>query len=207
MKTTLDTKYTVAIFGVGSLGANTALTISRRFGQDVGFYIIDCGVIEDKNRKNQPWFDVNVGQKKVSVLASSLWHQSNARSKVFSKKVSSMFDVKNLNIKDRLDLIIDCFDNPASRRLTNDYAKELKIDILHSGFYESGFKCDWNSKFTIRKGSDQSREPICDRRDLACIVQIGAALTAESCYQYFINKKKSGYFFDLTGGKIFFTNL
>ena len=195
----LDSDFKVIVFGLGSLGSNTVLSLSRRLGDKVGFYLVDYDIIEEKNLANQPWMDVNVNQKKITVLSANLWRISKCKALCHHKKIVTVSDVKHLPYIEKADLMVDCFDNTASRKVLKRAAQVTKKDIIHSGFSENSFKCAWNDNFRL---IGNSRNPICDRRDLATIVQLGAALTAEAIYYYLTNNKKLSYYLDIIKGSL-----
>lgn len=200
MTTTTTTKK-ILILGCGSLGSNTAMTIARSLSYEVEFDLVDHDVIENKNLANQPWLDFNVGQKKATVLKAVLWHVAKSKAVSHIVKIQSKTDLRKVK---KPDLIIDCFDNPAARNLSQTMATEIfKTDILHAGFSEDGFLCSWNLEFEIQGNASVSREPICDRRELARIVQIGSALAAEAAYQYLVNNVQRKYYFHLFNGNFF----
>lgn len=198
--TMMDTKK-VLILGCGSLGSNTAMTIARSLSDEVEFDLVDHDVIENKNLANQPWLDFNVGQKKATVLKAILWHVAKSKAVAHIIKIQTKNDLRKVK---KPNLIIDCFDNPEARNLSQGMAIEVfKTNILHAGFSEDGFLCSWNSDFKIKGNSSVSREPICDRRELARIVQMGSALAAEAAIQYLVNNVQRKYYFHLYKGNFF----
>jgi len=168
----------ICLFGCGSLGANTAINISRRLGADAEFILVDYDSIEHVNLANQPWFDVNIGQKKATVLCSMLYRTNGVKSEPLIRKVEKTMSFINeyRSLLDSVDLFVDCFDNIPSRKLTQNIARKINRPILHAGFSESIFLADWGTNFPLRD-SDKALTPICDRRDLATLVVMGSAIT------------------------------
>lgn len=195
----------IALFGCGSLGANTAMTISRRLGQDVFFHLFDRDRIEDRNLKNQPWIDSNIGQKKATVLASNLWHTSKVSCQLYHQNIQVIGDItRSINHTGHVvDLFIDCFDNVNSRKLVREAASYYNVNCLHAGFSEKSFMAGWPEHFLLPDNNEDPREPVCDRRELAIIVQLGAALTASAATELLMFHRRRKYFFDLVEGKFY----
>ncbi len=200
----LDTKYTVAVFGCGSLGANIALKLARRMGPKVGFYLIDFDTIKFENLSNQPWFDVNIGQKKTDVLSSILWHQSKCLSETIHKRILIASDIDSLLSQKKVNIFIDCFDNGGSRKIIHKASEKLSIPIFHGGFSPTVFIGRWGDKFQINSDSLQAINPVCDRRDLATIVDIGASLSSESIHLYLSKKIQKNHFFELANSNFMY---
>ena len=170
---------TICIFGTGSLGANIAINIARRWAQDVAFVFVDYDTIESVNLANQPWYDVNVGQRKASVLAAHVYKIAKSTSVVISKKVtkSTSFISEFETILKDVDLFIDCFDTMKSRALTQAIARRMGIPILHAGFSETVCMVRWGTEYPINTDVT-TRAPVCDRRDLGTLVVMGAGLVS-----------------------------
>ena len=183
----------VLLFGVGSLGSNFAMDLSRRLGGDVMFSLVDFDTIEDVNRHNQLWFDVNVGQHKASVMSAFLFRVSDCVSNYYVKKIESSVDAITIIERENPTVVVDCFDNSISRYYIQTACGGL-VDVLHSGFSESGYMMAWGKDFKINP-KDPQRDPICDRRDMACLIQVAAARTADLIYLYLtegMRKKEFG---------------
>ena len=197
--------YTVCIFGTGSLGANTAINIARILGDTVNFVLVDYDRIEAVNLANQPWYDVNVGQRKASVLSAYLYRTSTCTSVCVTKKVTSgtSFVTEHQKILNDVDVYVDCFDNMQARRYTRTIARKTNKAILHAGFAENVYLSRWDNAFPL-KGT-VNRAPVCDRRDLSTLVTIGAGLTAHNIARYLRYSEKSGALLDINGAAISLT--
>ena len=192
----------ICMFGTGSLGSNTVINLARRFGDGVEFVLVDFDRIEEVNKANQPWYDVNVGQLKVSVLSAFIYRVNKVKSVVISSKIenTTAFITSNKNDLKNVDLYVDCFDNLPSRRITQSIADEMKTLILHSGFTDNICLCAWGSKFPLN-GKGSSIPPVCNRRELGSLVSLGAGATALVITNYFVEKRKDQAFLELDKGK------
>lgn len=175
----------VCVFGTGSLGANTAINLARKWSQDIKFTLIDYDIIETVNLANQPWYDVNVGQRKASVLSAYLYRVAKSTSVPIIKKVTctSSFIREYKSIIKDVDVFVDCFDNMVSRELTQAIASEITKPVLHSGFSEVMCMIRWGTDYPIDV-NQPIRAPVCDRRDLVTLITLGAGLTEVVISEY-----------------------
>jgi len=192
----------ICIFGTGSLGANTVINLARRFGDSIEFILVDFDRIENVNLANQPWYDVNVGQLKASVLSAFIYRVNKVKSTVIASKIdnASSFINANRNELRTVDIFVDCFDNLPSRRITQEIANRTIKTILHSGFADSVMLCRWDEAFPLNvKGGNTV--PICNRRELGSLVNLGAGATALVITNYFVEKRQDSAFLELHKGK------
>lgn len=192
----------ICLFGTGSLGANTAINLARRFESSIEFVFVDYDRIEQVNIANQPWYDVNVGQYKVSVLSSYIYRVCKSKSETVNTKVEnveSFINKESARIKN-VELFVDCFDNLPARNLTQEIADVKKVPILHSGFAENVMLCKWGTSFPLKVKS-KSTAPVCNRRDLGPLVTLGAGVTALVVGTYITEKTQNSAFLELNKGK------
>ena len=180
--------YRILLFGCGSLGANTALNVAQRFGNRVKFILVDYDKIEVVNLANQPWLDIHIGQSKVVALSQLLYRKAEVEAIPLNFKVEGDDFIGYLNskVKDSIDLFVDAFDNSKSRIITTKIARLLKKPLLHIGFTEVTYIATWKDIF---KGK-QDREPICNRRELSTVVNLGAAISESVITEFLLSKKK-----------------
>lgn len=189
------------MFGTGSLGAHTVLNLARRFESSIEFVLVDYDRIENVNIANQPWYDVNVGQLKVSVLSAYIYRVCKTKSITHPSKLetaTAFIQKENKNIRN-VDLFIDCFDNLPSRKVTQEIAVLLKKPILHSGFADTVMLCKWGEQFPL-KNKSAATTPICNRRDLGPLVTLGAGITALVVGSYITDKVKNWALLDVNKG-------
>lgn len=192
----------ICVFGTGSLGANTVISVARRFGDEVTFILVDFDRIEEVNKGNQPWYDVNVGQLKASVLNAFIYRVNKVKSLVITTKIdnANTFINSNKNELKTVDLFVDCFDNLPSRRIAQEIASTLKKPILHSGFADTVGLCAWDTKFPLTI-KDSNAAPVCNRRELGSLINLGAGATSLVITNYFIERRQDQAFLELIKGK------
>lgn len=192
----------ICVFGAGSLGANAVINLARRFESTIEFILVDYDRIEQVNIANQPWYDVNVGQYKTSVLSAYIYRVCKAKSITINTKIESSESFYTIN-KTKLTgvgLCIDCFDNLPARNYTQTIAETIKCPIVHSGFAENVMLCKWGTEFPLKVKS-RSTAPVCNRRDLGPLVTLGAGVTALVVGAYITDKVQNSAFLELNKGK------
>ena len=192
----------ICVFGCGSLGANTVINLARRFADAIEFLLVDFDRIEEVNKGNQPWYDVNVGQLKATVLGAFVYRVNKAKSVICTSKIENTNTFITTNNKElaNIDLMVDCFDNLPSRKITQEIADILKIPILHSGFSESVMLCKWGKTFPLNAKSSNT-PPVCNRRELGGLVSLGAGSTALVITNFFVEHRKDSAFMEINKGK------
>ena len=88
------------------------------------------------------------------------------------------------------DLLVDCFDNAASRQLIQDFARDNKTPCLHAGLAANGEYgvVRWNADFKI-DSEDTLGQPTCEGTGfLPLITMVSAALTCS--LQLFLNENR-----------------
>jgi hypothetical protein len=145
-----------------------------------------------------------MGQTKVDALSALIYRVSKTETFPIKKKVSPKdwkgYLTSKLNKFDwpEPDLSIDCFDNIQSRQ---DLYKLVSTPLLHGGFNEHMFYCTWQNIY-LSLDPKVERAPVCDRRELSTIVQMGGALLELAATEFILNGRKNSYMIDVTDGTI-----
>lgn len=188
----------IGVLGCGSLGSNLALRLSDKFGDTIKFKLLDFDRIEEENLGNQPWLDVNIGQRKITVLASWMYKKSKTESKLYHKKITKVTELREFG---DVDIVVDTFDNNAARKLSLEFCEHGNITAIHCGFAEGVFMSKWD-EFPIVENREPG-EPVCTRRDLAFLVNIGSTLGAMAIAEYILTRNKRNYLYlERNGGVI-----
>lgn len=185
----------IAIFGLGAIGGNVAMNLILHdpFLQIIG---IDRDVVEEKNLGPQVYARTDVGLAKIDGMAARLYDVFGAVPMEFLKAdVSKRMNEKIDRIVLQSDLIIDAFDNYASRdclhRLAMSVTKQRK-PIVHLGFGMSAKRpvasILWNEKYLVGQTEDENAE-VCDTRALSYWIKGAAGIMTHNVLR-FINEGK-----------------
>ena len=131
----------IVFCGVGALGS-TAAVLCRNL--DATLVFIDFDRVESKNLLAQAYVKQSVGKNKAEALKLQLLNFHGVKAEAFGVRVSAE-NVATL-CKDA-GLVIDCFDNAASRKVLSDFARgtstsrSRQVSVLAASLGSRCFTC------------------------------------------------------------------
>ena len=170
----------IKMFGLGAIGANLLLSLTRQF-PDYDYEGIDFDTVEDKNTKTQPYFIEHVGMLKAIAMRVLLTR--------YNQKIKYTPNTKKLVSRPTMEtdcLYIDAFDNTESRKLlhTPD-EKTLFLPSIHVGFSPSfTAECLWDEKYDPPNDVDVSQADICTQQEALSFIQLVVARASMTIGQY-----------------------
>lgn len=176
----------IAICGCGAIGANLADTLTRMGATQLT--LIDKDRVEARNLGTQPWQHGDIGARKAPVLAGML-----TRSCSDAMPRSVALELTNRNVKKLLmdcDIVIDAFDNSASRRMLRDYAFETGVPTLHVGLSGDYAEIIWNHRYVVPNdiGLDPCNYPLARN-----IVTLAVSVAAEVILRFLAYSAREDY--------------
>lgn len=134
----------IVFCGVGALGS-TAAVLCRNLEATLVF--IDFDRVESKNLLAQAYVKQSVGKNKAEALKLQLLNFFGVKAESFAVRVTAQ-NVATL-CKDA-QLIVDCFDNAASRKVLCDFARASSTPLLHAAVSGEGNfgLVRWDERFT-----------------------------------------------------------
>lgn len=137
---------TVAIVGVGALGSHVAMLLRN----EAVLKVIDDDRVEQKNVLAQFHGKTGVGKSKTSSLSGTMQLLWGSRLSCVPHRLTSENDDQLLG-SPRPDLIVDCLDNGASRRIVQGFARRSGVPCLHGALAPGGQfgRAVWDSEFTV----------------------------------------------------------
>ena len=138
-------KKKILFCGGGALGSH-ALQLGRDL--EVSLAVVDDDRVETKNLASQWFVKQMVGKNKASALKAQLQNFYGVRIEDFPVRLTGL-NVETL--LDPVDLVVDCFDNAASRQLVQDHVRANGTACLHGGLAADGAfgVVRWDEDFTI----------------------------------------------------------
>jgi molybdopterin/thiamine biosynthesis adenylyltransferase len=134
----------VTICGAGALGSNLADNLARQgFGK---LRVIDRDRVEEHNVGTQIYSAGDVGAWKVEILRNRLFRAVQIEIDAISKELTER------NVRSLLKgshLVVDTFDNSASRRLVQEHCRSAQIECLHVGLYADYCEVVWDSIYRV----------------------------------------------------------
>lgn len=179
---------TIVVLGVGALGSHT-VQLLRSHGATLR--VVDFDRIETKNVASQFHGKPNVGKNKAQSLVQTM-------NFLFGTKVDAIpHRLVGDNIAKLLegaDLVIECFDNGASRRLVQDYVRKNGIPCLHGAVDANGSfgRVIWDEAFAV-DDEPEGGAATCEDGAHLPFIGIVSAYIAKTAQVFLKTGKKLGY--------------
>jgi len=162
----------IVFCGVGALGS-TAAMLCRNLDATLTF--IDFDRVESKNLLAQAYVKMSVGKNKAEALKAQLLNFHGVKAEAFGVRVGA----DNVAaLCGAADLVIDCFDNAASRKVLSDFARANGKALVHAAISGDGTfgLVRWDERFAP-DAEDQAGQATCEGGEhLPMIGQLGAVL-------------------------------
>jgi len=157
--------------GIGALGSHVVQFL--RSEREVRFKVIDHDRVERKNTVSQFHGARMVGKTKVLALNQTMQMLWGVKLTVIPHKLASA------NVEQLLgdaDLLVDCLDNGAARRLVQSYASRTSTPCLHGALAADGAfgRVLWSESFTIDDEPAEGAATCEDGEHLPFIVTVAA---------------------------------
>jgi molybdopterin/thiamine biosynthesis adenylyltransferase len=134
----------VTLCGAGALGSHLADNLVR---QGLGtLKVIDRDRVEEHNVSTQVYGESDVGAWKVEVLRNRLFRAAGVEIEAVNKELTER-TARGL-LKDG-GLIVDTFDNSASRRLVQEHCRALALPCLHVGLFADYAEVIWDEHYRV----------------------------------------------------------
>lgn len=166
----------VAICGAGALGSQLADNLVRQGVANLR--VIDKDRVEEHNVSTQLYGESDVGGWKVEVLRNRLFKTAGVEIEAVRKELTGG-NAKAL-LADR-DLVIDAFDNSASRRLVQETVQAAGTACLHVGLNADYAEVIWDEAYRVP--GDVSGD-VCDYPLARNLVLIAVAVASEAVVRF-----------------------
>jgi molybdopterin/thiamine biosynthesis adenylyltransferase len=172
--------FNITICGVGALGSNLTDNLVRQ-----GFSklrVIDKDRVEIQNLNTQVYGEKDVGALKVAALKNKVFRDVGVEVDDCNKELTGS------NVKSLLKgsgLVIDAFDNSASRKLIQDEIRARKLPCLHVGLYEDYGEVIWDENYKVPKDVEGD---VCDYPLARNIIMLSVAVASEEILDFCLNK-------------------
>ena len=166
----------VTLCGAGALGSNLADTLARQGFRQLK--VIDRDRIEQHNVSTQIYGEGDVGAWKVEVLRGQLFRACGIEIEAINKELSDRTAAKFL--KDA-NIVVETFDNSASRKLVTDHCRQAGIPCLHAGLFADYGEVVWNERYRVPSDGGQD---VCDYPLARNLVLLTVSVAAETLLRY-----------------------
>jgi molybdopterin/thiamine biosynthesis adenylyltransferase len=172
----------VTICGAGALGSHLADNLARQ-----GFArlrVIDRDRVEEHNVSTQLYGAGDVGAWKVEVLRNRLFRSVEVEIETVAKELTDR------TVRGQLkgsDLVVDTFDNSASRLLLQQHCQQEGLLCLHVGLYADYCEVVWDEMYRVPR--DVAGD-VCEYPLARNLVLLAVAIAAESIVRYFLGGER-----------------
>jgi molybdopterin/thiamine biosynthesis adenylyltransferase len=169
----------VTLCGAGALGSLLADNLARQGVRQLR--VIDCDRIEEHNVGTQLYGLADVGGFKVEVLRQRIFRACDIEIDVVNKELTE----KNACtlLKDS-GLVIDLFDNSASRRLVQETCRGLPLPCLHVGLFADYAEVVWDEQYRVPQ--DVAGD-VCDYPLARNVVLLAVAVASEVVIRFLLD--------------------
>ena len=162
----------IVFCGVGALGSTSAV-LCRNLEATLVF--VDFDRVESKNLLAQAFVKQSVGKNKAEALKLQLLNFHGVKAEAFGVRVGP----ENVaELCKGAGLVIDCFDNAASRKVLSDFARASGTPLLHAAVSGDGTfgLVRWDERFAP-DAEDVAGQATCEGGEhLPLIGLLGAAI-------------------------------
>lgn len=134
----------VTLCGVGALGSHLADNLVRQgFG---ALRVIDRDRVEEHNVSTQLYGEAEVGVWKVEALRNRLFRAVGVEVEALARELSAR---TARSLLEKGGIVLDAFDNAASRRLVQEQCRALGLPCLHVGLYADYGEVVWDPAYRV----------------------------------------------------------
>jgi molybdopterin/thiamine biosynthesis adenylyltransferase len=175
----------VTLCGAGALGSHLADNLVRQ-----GFTslrVIDRDRVEEHNVSTQLYGLSDVGAWKVEVLRNRLFRAAGVEVEVVAK------DLSERNARSLLKgagLVLDTFDNSASRQLVQDHCRAQQVACLHVGLFADYAEVIWDEQYRVP--ADVAGD-VCDYPLARNLVLLAVALASETLVRFVLDGLRTNW--------------
>lgn len=145
----------VTICGAGALGSLLADNLARQGVKQLT--VIDDDRSEQHNVGTQLYTQSDIGAYKVEVLRAHIFRATGVEINAVRQRLDGRNAKKLLR---GANVVIDTFDNSASRRVVTEFCAANALACLHIGMFEDYGEARWNE--TYRVPADVVAPNVCD---------------------------------------------
>lgn len=170
---------TIVFVGVGALGSQAVMLLRN---VKAALKVIDFDRVEAKNIQSQFHGKPGVGKPKVLALAGAMDLLFGVKLQTNSNKLVSDNAEQLLG---GADLVVDCLDNAASRRVIQTFVRKAKIPCLHAAVDANGNfgRVAWDESFVIDE-EDAQGAPTCENGEHLPFLAVVSAYVAHSVKEF-----------------------
>jgi molybdopterin/thiamine biosynthesis adenylyltransferase len=175
----------LTLCGAGALGSHLADNLVR---QGAGkLKVIDRDRVEEHNVSTQLYGESDVGAWKVDVLKNRLFRAAGVEIEAVNKELTGR-NARSL-LKES-GLVVDTFDNSASRRLVQEQCRALALPCLHVGLFADYAEVVWDEVYRVP--GDVAGD-VCDYPLARNLVLLAVAVASETLVRFLLDGTRQNW--------------
>ena len=175
----------LTLCGAGALGSHLADNLVRQGVKALG--VIDRDKVESHNVGTQLYGESDVGARKVEVLKNRLFRTCGVEIDAVAKELTDRTADKLLADS---GLVLDTFDNSASRRLVQETCRRLGLPCLHVGLNADYAEVLWDEGYRVP--SDVGAD-VCDYPLARNLVLLAVAVASEVVVRFVAEGRRENW--------------
>lgn len=172
----------VTVCGAGAIGSHLADNLTRQ-----GFSrlrVIDKDRVEEHNVNTQLYGVADVGAWKVEVLRNRLFRAVDVELESVAKELTER-NIRSL-LKDS-NLVVDAFDNSASRALVQNHCRQERLDCLHVGLHADYCEVIWDEVYRVPGDVEGD---VCEYPLARNLVLLAVAIASETIVRFVLDGER-----------------
>lgn len=176
----------VTVCGAGAVGSNLVCNLARQGFSKIN--VIDKDRVEEENVGTQAYGKSHIGKLKTNALANIVYHDTGVM--LMQQHIELNTDNVHRLLKGR-NVIVDCFDNAASRSFVQEWVRNNHSDCLHIGLHTDYAECLWDNIYKIP--SDPPDDSPCDYPLARNIVMASAVIASECILRHAVDGTQNSF--------------
>lgn len=182
----------LVVCGAGAVGSNLVDSLVRQGYRRLA--VIDHDRVEAHNVGTQTYAQSDVGAFKVDVLQAEVFRAVGVEIEALRKRL----DERNVaRLLRGAGLVVDGFDNHASRALVTGHCRAGGVPCLHVGLSAGYAEVLWNETYRVPHDAGQPGADVCDYPLARNLIQFASALAAEAITRFVLEGRRQDYSFTL----------
>lgn len=181
----------IVIIGAGALGSH----VTQFLRNEGKLTVVDFDRIESKNALSQFHAKSHIGRNKVDALNATLSFLWGVKINVIPHRLEAVNVYQLMNpTRSDTNLVIDCVDNGATRRLIQTHVREHKLPCLHGALAADGMfgRSCWDEKFVIDDEAGAGAAT-CEGGEHLPMIAVVSAYVARSAQIFLRSGKRLGF--------------
>ena len=182
----------LTVCGAGAVGSHLVDNLARQGVRHLT--VIDSDRVEAHNVGTQIYAQGDTGAFKVDLLQAEVFRAVGVEIAAVRKRLSA----QNVGrLLDGADLVVDGFDNHASRLLVAEHCRIAHIPCLHVGLSADYAEVLWNEGYRVPGDSVEPGANACEYPLARNLIQFAVALASEAVLRFLLEGQQRNYSFTL----------